>query len=88
MRHILNPQLQFGETDIGDIQFDPHSRDDIPQILRGLQYIYTTPALCEEVFKHLERILPEGIDAGNGRPGMELWDIFVLGTLRLNLNCD
>jgi hypothetical protein len=88
MRHILNPQLQFGETDIGDIQFDPHSRDDIPQILRGLQYIYTTPAICEEVFKHLERILPEGIDAGNGRPGMELWDIFVLGTLRLNLNCD
>ncbi|MCP5017165.1 MAG: ISNCY family transposase [Ketobacter sp.] len=88
MRQLLNAQLQLGETDIGDIQFDPYSRDDIPQILRGLQYLYTTPAICDEVFKHLERILPAGIDAGNGRPGMELWDIFVLGTVRLNLNCD
>ncbi|MCP4935079.1 MAG: ISNCY family transposase [bacterium] len=88
MRHILNPQRQLGETDIGAIQFDPYSRDDIPQILKGLQYIYTNSAICEEVFNHLARIIPEGIDAGNGRPGMALWDIFVLGTLRLNLNCD
>jgi len=27
-------------------------------------------------------------DSNNGRPGMEQWKIFVLGVLRLNLNCD
>lgn len=88
MRDILNPQLQLGEIDIGTIQFDPHSRDDIPQILRGLQYIYTTPEIRDEVFNHLEQIIPEETDVGNGRPGMVLWDILVLGTLRVNLNCD
>ena len=88
MRNILNTQLQLGEIDIGSIKFDPHSRDDIPQILRGLQYIYTTREIRDEVFNCLEKIIPEETDAGNGRPGMELWDILVLGTLRLNLNCD
>ena len=88
MRDIINTQLQLGEIDIGNIKFDPHSRDDIPQILRGLQYIYTTPEIRDEVFNCLEQIIPEETDAGNGRPGMVLWDILVLGTLRLNLNCD
>jgi hypothetical protein len=36
----------------------------------------------------LKDIIPKNIDAGNGRPGMELWKILVLGTLRLNFNWD
>ena len=39
MRQIIDPQLQFGEQDISAIRLDPKSRDDIPQILRGLQHI-------------------------------------------------
>ncbi len=39
MRKVIDPQLKFGEQDIGAIHLDPKSRDDIPQILRGLQYI-------------------------------------------------
>jgi hypothetical protein len=31
--------LQFGEQDIAAIHLDPKSRDDIPQILCGLQFI-------------------------------------------------
>ena len=54
MRQIISPQIKLGETDIGNIQFDLQSRDDIPQILRGLQYIYTTPEIREAVFKCLE----------------------------------
>ena len=88
MRELLNPQLQLGQVDIGCIEFDLQSRDDIPQLLRGLQYIYTTPQVREEVFGYLERIVPQEVDTETGRPGMELWDILVLGTLRLNLNCD
>jgi IS5 family transposase len=94
MRQVINPQLQFGEQDISAIALDPKSRDDIPRILRGLQYIYTTPQLREEVFAILAEVLPEGEDgkgkvsAETGRPGMEQWKILVLGTLRLGLNAD
>ena len=88
MRQVLTPQLQLGEVDIGRIEFDLQSRDDIPQLLRGLQHIYTSPAIREAVFAYLENIIPPEVDTQTGRPGMELWDILVLGTLRVNLNCD
>ena len=96
MRQVINPQMQFGEQDISAIAFDPKSRDDIPQILRGLQYIYTTPELRERVFAILAEVVPASTldgkdgpaDAGTGRPGMEQWKILVLGTLRLGLNAD
>ena len=84
----MPPQRQLGETDIAQIQFNPKSRDDIPPLLRGLQYLYVTPALREEVFAILEEVIPKAVDRGLGRPGMGLWKILVLGTLRLNLNWD
>ena len=80
--------MKLGEVDISKITFDPKSRDDIPKILKGLQYLYTDLEIREELFKILEeKILPEK-NKKNGRPGMELWRIFVLAILRLNLNCD
>lgn len=92
MRQVINPQLQLGEQDIGAIVLDPKSRDDIPQILRGLQYIYVTPEVRAQVFAILAEVIPEGVDgqadATTGRPGMEQWKILVLGTLRLGLNTD
>ena len=94
MRNVINPQMLLDGADIGSIYLDPKSRDDIPQILRGLQHIYTEPALRGRVFAILREILPnratgEGkADAGMGRPGMEQWRILVLGVLRLGLNAD
>ena len=94
MRKVIEPQMKLGETDIGAIVLDLKSRDDIPQILRGLQYIYTEPSLREAVFAILEEVLPERVgtegkaSANTGRPGMEQWKILVLGVLRLGLNTD
>ena len=92
MRKIIEPQFKFGEQDIASIRLDPKSRDDIPHILRGLQYIYITPEVRERVFAILEEVLPEGVkgkaDANTGRPGMEQWKILVLGVLRQGLNAD
>jgi len=92
MRQVINPQLQFGEVDIGAIALDPKSRDDIPQLLRGLQHIYTNPELRARVFAILEEVVPAGVngqaDTHTGRPGMEQWKILVLGVLRLGLNAD
>ncbi len=88
MRSVSNPQLQLGESDIADIKIDTRSRDDIPQLLQGLQYLYTDKMLRTELFQVLEKLIPEDTSAEHGRPGMELWNILVMGTLRLNLNCD
>jgi HAMP domain-containing protein len=92
MRQVISPQLRLGELDIAAIHLDPKSRDDIPQLLSGLQYIYVTPEVRERVFAILEEVLPEGVDGkadtSTGRPGMDQWKILVLGTLRLGLNTD
>ena len=87
-RLIQDPQLQFGQVDISQIKFNPKSRDDIPKILRGLQYIYTTSAIRERIFNLLEENISPEVNKNTGRPGMALWKIFVMGVLRLDLNCD
>lgn len=88
MRIVKNTQMQFGEVDISEIKFNPKSRDDIPQILRGLQFIYMNTTTREEIFNILEKNISPKINKNNGRPGMELWKIFVMGVLRLDLNID
>lgn len=88
MRKVENPQMMLGETDISMIKFDVRSRDEIPKLLTGLQYIYCKPEIRKKVFEILEEITPKDTDADNGRPGMTLWKILVLGTLRINCNWD
>lgn len=88
MRSVSNPQLQLGELDIADIKIDTRSRDDIPQLLQGLQYLYIHKPSREKIFSILEKLTPDDISAEHGRPGMALWKILVMGTLKLNLNCD
>lgn len=88
MRKIREEQMQLGRVNIADIRFDPKSRDEIPQLLKGLQYIYCTPEIQKQVFETLKTIVPAEKDINNGRPGMELWRILVLGTIRLNCNWD
>jgi hypothetical protein len=76
------------EMQVDQVQLDANSRDDIPQLLKGLQYIFLNPILLEQVLKILDGLFPKEIDLNNGRPGMDMWSIFVMGVLRLNLNCD
>jgi len=88
MRQTINPQMKLGEVDIGKISFDLSSRDDIPQILMGLQHIYVTLDVRNKVFDILETMISNDVSLNNGRPGMDLWKILVMGTLRVNLNLD
>ena len=88
MRQIQPKQLQLGELDISSIQLDTRSRDDVPQILLGLQHLYTNKKVRDLIFSLLEKLIPDNVSSINGRPGMHLWRILVLGVLRLNLNWD
>jgi len=88
MRVSINPEMQLGEVDISKISFDPKSRDDIPKILQGLQYVYINLDIREGLFKIMEEKISPDKNKKNGRPGLELWRIFVLAIIRVNLNCD
>jgi hypothetical protein len=87
MRKVIDLQMEFWKTDIANIEFDLQSRDEIPKLLMGLQYIHRTASIRERVSEVLKQIVPKK-SYENGRPGMDLWKILVLGTLRLNTNWD
>jgi len=87
MRKVIDLQMEFWKKDIANIEFDLQSRDEIPKLLMGLQYNYHTAPIREKVFKVLKQIVPKQSHE-TGRPGMDLWKILVLGTLRLNCNWD
>ena len=80
--------MKLGEIDISQIEFDMRSRDEIPKLLMGPQHIWCTPELRQKVFTILDKLVPEGLNPNTGKPGMELWKILALGTLRLNCNWD
>jgi len=88
MRKVIDMQMKFGEVDIATINFDARSRDEIPKLLMVLQEIYCNRKVRDAVFTALRDLIPEGVDANNGRRGMDLWKILVLGTLRLSCNWD
>ena len=58
------------------------SRDELPPILRALQYIYVTPELNEEVFRILEERVQKG-EKKTGRYGMDLCPIIF--TMDMNM---
>ena len=88
MRKVIDMQMKFGEVDIANIKFDLRSRDEIPKLLMGLQEIYCNRNVRSQVFAALRDLIPEDVDPNNGRTGMDLWKILVLGTLRLSCNWD
>jgi hypothetical protein len=91
MRQTHKRQCVIEDIPIKDIEIDITSRDDIPPLLLGLQQIYANDETRNQLFSILENEInpsPEDPNANMGRPGMTLWRIFVLGVLRLCLNCD
>lgn len=88
MRKVQHTQMKLGELEISKVRLDAKSRDEIPKLLMGLKYIYCTPEIREQIFAILEEIIPKKTSKKNGRTGMDLWNILVLGTIRLNCDWD
>jgi IS5 family transposase len=87
MRQRYSPQPEFQVIPIEMIQLPLHSRDELPPILAGLQWIWLHPTLKAELFALLEAKILAGKKA-TGRTGMDLWQILVLGVVRLGLDAD
>ena len=87
MRHTFQTQPDLQITPIEKIRLPLKSRDELPPILAGLQWLWTYPALKAEIFALLEAKVLAGKQA-TGRTGMDLWQILVLGVVRLGLDAD
>jgi hypothetical protein len=87
MRQRYSPQVQLDVIPIEKIVLPLKSRDELPPILAGLQWIWQQPALKSEIFGLLEAKILAGKQA-TGRTGMDLWQILVLGVVRLGLDAD
>jgi IS5 family transposase len=87
MRQPFQAQPDLQITPIEKIRLPLKSRDELPPILAGLQWIWMHPTLKAEIFALLEAKILAGKQA-TGRTGMDLWQILVLGVVRLGLDAD
>jgi hypothetical protein len=85
MRKRFEQQLSIGTIPIGEVKVRIKSRDSVSPFLVALQKIYLTPEYNNRIFCILEDKLVKG-KTKTGRPGMDLWQIFVLAQFRLCLN--
>jgi hypothetical protein len=87
MRHQFQAQPNLQIIPIEKIRLPLKSRDELAPILAGLQWVWMHPPLKAEIFVLLEaKILAD--KQATGRTGMDLWQILVLGVVRLGLDAD
>ena len=87
MRHHYQTQPDLQLTPIEKIRLPLGSRDELPPILAGLQWLWMHPTLKAEILALIEAKILAGKKA-TGRTGMDLWQILVLGVVRLGLDAD
>lgn len=85
MRQRFEQQMNLRTVAIGDIKFPLKSRDELPPVLKALQYVFITPELNEKVFRLLEQTICKD-KKQTGRKGMDLWHILVLAVVRHTLS--
>jgi IS5 family transposase len=87
VRKLFDVQLALGAVPIEKVELPTKTRDELPPTLAALQWIFITPEVNREVFAVLESI-QSADKKSTGRPGMDLWQILVLGVVRLTLDCN
>jgi len=86
MRKRFDQQLKIGQLPIHELHIHPKSKNALDQIVAALKEIYCNREYNEKVFLLLERMMKKR-NVHTGRPGMDLWSVFVLSQVRLCLNC-
>lgn len=85
MRQRFEQQMNLRTVAIADVKFPLRSRDELPPVLKALQYIFITRELNEKVFHLLEQKICKN-KKQTGRKGMDLWHILVLAVVRHTLS--
>jgi len=87
MRERFDAKLRIGSIPISEIKIPTKSRDEFPPFLRAVQQIYTTLEYSQEIYTLVEEAVCKN-NVRNGRPGMNLWTIFVFAGARMCLGTD
>lgn len=86
MRNRFEQQMSIGTIPIGETRITTKKRSGpLPALCAALKEIFTTPEVNERVFEILESKITAG-KKHTGRPGMDLWQVFVLSQVRLCMN--
>ena len=85
MRQRFSQQQSLGITPISEVVIPKNSRHELAPVIAALQYVFVTPELNERVFALIEPKI-KGNKKDTGRNGMNMWEILVLGVVRLTLN--
>ena len=88
MRIPFDAQLRLACDPILDVRLNTACRDEIIPILKGLQHIYATPSVRDDLLAAVARNINVTTSADLGRPGMTYWEIVVLASVRLGCNLD
>jgi transposase, IS5 family len=87
MRQRFESNPGLGVTPIEKIILPTRSRDELPAVLVGLKWLWMNQAVKEEILCLVEaKVLAN--KKKTGRPGMDLWQMLVLGVVRLALDAD
>ena len=86
MRIPHRKQQYFGCTPVTQVTLNTNCRDRIIPILRALQHLYSRPPLRRQALELVEKDVLGDAAPNQGRPGMTLWQILVLASVRLG--CD
>jgi hypothetical protein len=84
MRGRFDNEMRLGRTPISKIQINPKSTNALDQLIAALKELYCNGEYNNKIFSIIERYMPD-VDRKNGRPGMNLWTVFVLSQVRLCL---
>ena len=86
MRKRFEQQMTLGRLPIGETEIPTKKRSGaLPGLCTAMKEIFITTKWNEIVFEILEAKITEG-KKRTGRPGMDLWQIFVLSQVRLCQN--
>ena len=88
MRQHYDTQHRFDCTPIGELVLNYDCRDEVVPVLAGLQYVYTCADLRRKIVKLVANDINEESRRDVGRPGLDDWQIVVLGAVRLGCNYD
>lgn len=85
MRKRFEAQLSLGCTPIHEVKIPPKTKNHMVALVAAIQYIYVNPKWNQKIFSLLSEKISKKKKA-TGRNGMSLWEIFVLGQVRLCMN--
>jgi len=85
MRAGFDQQLTLGSTPIQEVGIPSKTKSHMAALMEAIKYIYITPEWNRRIYKMLHDKLQKG-KKETGRTGLSLWEVFVLGQVRLCMN--